>query len=214
MAWAHVNFAQASSFSPGSVLNQTIAAVASGNIVTIAIETAGGTVSSVTDNEGNTYNPVGTGTSAGNNFIAYMSNGPITNAPTQLTVNGTWSAIITAYDEWSPPSGTTSTALDGNAYDSGFTGSPTDVTGTSFATSHGGDLVVSYAVSNASVNGAGWTATSGLTGSVVSEYQTQGSAGSIAGAWNLSGSYFIGTFGIFAGGLSAQPPTQMRLIMM
>lgn len=219
-AWSFVRSTGNNSATTGSSFSTTITAVTSGDIVTFGVLAVGATIASLsaTDNQGNGYSQVGAGNVAGSTaFIDFMSNGPITNAPTSITINstGSWTNIVIRIDEWTPTGGMATFAADGNHYTNGFEASATLFTDTAFTTTVNGDLVISYASSNTSTanTGAGWTATSGATGFNVSEYQVQSSAGSIAGSWTLTGSFQMGTFAIKGtAGSTAKAADNMSLL--
>src|SRR5215467_2175866 len=200
MTWSHVQFGQANNFSTVTSQPITISAVGSGNIVTGTVEVfSGSTLSSVTDDKSNSYTVVPN--DLGNGYYAFYSTGLITNGPTTITANFTSSpGVFLTVDEWAPPASTTAIALDGHVYDASFVASPTDITGTAITTASSGDLVLSYSESNASIAGAGWTATSGGTSFIVSEFQVQSAAGSIAAAWNEVNAYKLATFALAATG--------------
>src|SRR5262245_6885655 len=160
MAWARVqgnqNYVQGSTAS----VAVTLSAVGSGNAVCGAVtwDNTAVTLTSVTDNQSNTYNVETTIIdTTDNQKSAAFSRTNITNGPTTITANFSGSVgfhgIIA--DEFSGGSNSSTDERDGSAHGGQFQSSPgtgTDgITSGNFTTSVDGDLIYSVSL-NASPN--------------------------------------------------------------
>lgn len=211
-----------------TTLAVTISAVGSGNCICGLLtwdNGTGATLSSVTDDKGNSYNRETTVLdTTDNQNTAAFSRTNITNAPTVITATFSVGAdsLVMVLDEFSGGSTTSADERDGSAHGGQFQSSPgtgTDaVTSGTFTTSTNGDLI--WGGSNNS-NGTGAFATEGtgftqgtrVTGpfsiTCQTEYRTQSTAGSgTAATFTEAANTPLTTFMIAvkpAGGATAAP---------
>lgn len=226
MAWTRVQGvapADSGASSASSVSCTLGAAVGSGSDVLgmVSWDSTGVTLSSVTDDKGNTYALEATVTNVadGQNYAAY-SRTNITNAPITITANfsaGVDFRAVTA-EEFSGGSTASTDERDGHTGQyQGTPGTGTDaVTSGNITTSVNGDLIWSGVGSRAADSspaiGTSFTNGSGMQNNlrINTEYRTQSTAGSVAGTWTQSPTPGgVSTFVIAlkpSGGVAAKTP--------
>lgn len=170
----------------------TIAAVSSGSTICGAYSfDNGGTFTTVTDNQGNTYSVVVNILDTTNNQrTIYFALGNITNGPTTITVNGTGSNIFTqiVVDEFSGGDAASNNRDGATGQFQNAPGTGTDaITSGAIVTTQAGDLIWGACVRPISATqptvGTGFTVGASENGSgyaLRSEFLTQGAAGSVA----------------------------------
>jgi len=212
MPISHVQNANGGSSASVTSATATGSAIGSGNTVCGIVfwHNTAGTLTSVTDNKGNTYTIVDSiqETGGANSFLAsfYLVN--VTGGPTALTANlgSATTGVQISWDEYSGVS--TSAVLDGHhgqAQASPGTGTDAISSG-SFTTADNGDLIYcgSYSVSGTSSAGTGFTLelnNSALNGLVFlsTEDEVQSSAGSVSGTFTQNNVSYTVTLALALG---------------
>ena len=202
---------------PATVSATLGAAVTSGNTVVGMVSfdvSTSTTLTSVTDDKGNTYSLETAITDAGVQRVVAFSRSNITNGPTVVTANfgAPNGGVAIIVDEFSGCSTAGTDQRDGTAHGGQIQAAPgtgaNAVSSGSFTTATGGDLVWSGTGSTDTADqamgsvGTGFTTTGTSSGGsggfdpqIFSEWLVQSSAGSIVGTWTASaGSAHYGTF--------------------
>lgn len=206
MTWAHVQSKEIDTESGGATSSTLTfsSAVGSGNLVVGMFFTLlSGTLTSVTDNKGNSYTVVdslnaGGGFSSGSIGYTFVG-GNLTGGPTVLTftISGGSGVYYAFADEFSNSGGATpSSPVDVHAVSNPAYTSPTTVTSSSITTTISGDLIWSLAyvstVTSTLTAGTGYTQTFAGDGAnalvyLCAEYQTQASSGAITSTFGVGG---------------------------
>lgn len=212
-AWTHVQDAQIQS-SGTSISTSFPVTVTSGNLVVgfffYTSTSSSNQVTSIADDKTNNYTVVqfvtGNPTQVYNGVTFWLGN--ITNAPKTitLTLGASTSNGWLTFGEFSPSTGTL--AVDGFTGQYSTTNPPS---AGSITTTKNGDLIFTGIGVNGAIGvGTGFTAFTSNSGGLNAEYQTQTSAGSIAGAWTGTPTDYISLmFALSAttGGAACPPPS-------
>lgn len=200
MSWTHIQVkeadTQAGSATSFAITFTVTGAVGSGNCVVgyfiDALSSA--TVTSITDNQSNTYNIIDNSTTLGTTFLL----GNITNGPTTITVHMTGGSgfYILLVDEYHNTSGATiSNPIDGHALANSTGTAPTTLTSSSITTANSGDLIWSTGFTNNPKTltlGSGFTqtfsaSTIGGLGWDLLEFEVQSTAGAMTSTMGVTG---------------------------
>jgi hypothetical protein len=186
--------------SSGTSVSVTIAGVGTGNAICGIVAFESGTLTSVTDNQSNTYNlETATYNPDDNNYYCAFSRTNITNAPTVITANfGSSTAYrFIGIDEFTGISTASSDERNGHAVNAqSGAGTATDAITSGNITTTVNRALIYGAGGSKTWNGISLDAGTGFTqshdvqqggdGGFYTEYKTQLSAGSVAATWTAS----------------------------
>jgi hypothetical protein len=174
----------------GTSVSASITALGAGDLVVVVVGAgASNTLSSVTDNTGDTCTQVpGTLQHTANGSIALYDCPKVSGSATSVTA--TWSSSTSLAIQVLEFSGYTGQSLD-PASGTAASGTSTNPSAGSITTANSGDLIVAGVIGPACSSlsgGSGFTlaACSGSGPGIAAEYQTQSSVGNIAGSFTQS----------------------------
>jgi len=184
--WTRVQGAQSQAPTLGLTVSIALTnPVASGNIMACeAIISNANQIISAVDDKGNNYTWVAPSFTVANPVVAFYPDpdsatfGLLTNGPKTLTVTLAATPSYFWYDltEFSPPTGTVGTCLNGFNFNSGGLANATDIA-TFFVDTNDTLLYATQLSSGTGTTGAGWTAGAGSTTAVCSQWKILAAAG-------------------------------------